>query len=117
VIAVGATDRLGGEIASYSSRGPTADGRHRPHLVAPGGTFDEGLFSATDHGGFADVGAGTSYAAPHIAGLVALLLEQDPELMPDQQRERLLAACAALDGVDEDSQGAGLVSPETLLTL
>jgi serine protease AprX len=114
VIAVGATDRLGGEIASYSSRGPTTDGRHRPHLVAPGGTFDEGLFSATDRGGFADVGAGTSYAAPHVAGLVALLLERDPELMPDQQRERLLAACAALEGVDEDSQGAGLVWPERL---
>jgi serine protease AprX len=114
VIAVGATDRSGGAIAEYSSHGPTSDGRHRPHLVAPGGTLDQHLFSTAVGGGFADVGAGTSYAAPHITGLIALLLEHEPGLSPEQQRTRLLAACTKLEGVDQDSQGAGLASPELL---
>jgi serine protease AprX len=78
--------------------------------VARGGTQADGLFSATESGGFADVGAGTSYAAPHITGVLALLLEQEPELTPEEQRARLLAACAPLPDVDQDTQGAGAVS-------
>ena len=43
VIAVGATDGPGEALADYSSRGPTEDGRQRPHLLAPGGSDTEGL--------------------------------------------------------------------------
>jgi subtilisin family serine protease len=57
------------------------------------------------------VGFGTGFAAPHVSGLVAVLLERDPELTPTQHRDRLLAACTALSGAAEDEQGAGLVSP------
>jgi serine protease AprX len=116
VIAVGATDAAGGVIADYSSRGPTTDGRHRPHLVAPGGTFESGLTGLTVGGGVDNVGAGTSFAAPHITGLLALLLEGQPNLTPDQQRERLLAACRKLAGARVDDQGRGLIDPAALLT-
>lgn len=115
VIAVGATDAAGGAIADYSSRGPTTDGRHRPHLVAPGGTFESGLTGLTVGGGVGIVGAGTSFAAPHITGLLALMLEGQPELTPDQQRERLLAACRKLAAVRVDEQGKGLIDPAALL--
>jgi serine protease AprX len=115
VIVVGATDDDGRAIESYSSRGPTPDGRARPHLVAPGGHSGVGLKGLLATGGLGDIGWGTSYAAPHVTGLLALLLERDPELSPDAQRERLLKACRKLSSVPKNQQGAGLVSPEKLL--
>ncbi|MBN1609258.1 MAG: S8 family serine peptidase [Polyangiaceae bacterium] len=116
VIAVGATDQAGAVIADYSSRGPTTDGRHRPHLVAPGGTLAQGLIGLTVGGGVGDVGAGTSYAAPHVTGLLALLLQRHPTLTPDQQRQKLLAACSPLAGAVVDEQGQGLIDPASLLS-
>lgn len=115
VIVVGATDGAGDEIGDYSSRGPTSDGRIRPHLVAPGGASGVGLTSALVTGDFENVGWGTSFAAPHVTGLLALLLEQNSELITDEQRQHLIDACVPLTGSDPNSQGEGLVSPTTLL--
>jgi serine protease AprX len=115
VIAVGATDQAGRTISDYSSRGPTGHGLPRPHLVAPGGSDTVGLVGLSVTGGVTDIGQGTSYAAPHVAGLIALLIEREPELLPDDQRERLIAACDPLPGVDESAQGAGLIDPGALL--
>lgn len=56
-------------IANSSSRGPTADGRFKPDIVAPG-TDIRSLDNASS--GFADK-TGTSMSAPHIAGAAALL--------------------------------------------
>jgi serine protease AprX len=110
VIVVGATDRLGKAVQDYSSRGPT-DGKQRPHLIAPGGIFQgAGIRSCLVGGGFGDCGAGTSFAAPHVAGILGLLLERDPNLTPDELRDILLNACKALSGVDVNTQGKGLVS-------
>lgn len=114
VIVVGATDDDGRAIESYSSRGPTPDGRTRPHLVAPGGRDGIGLTGLLSTGGIGGVGWGTSYAAPHVSGLLALLLERNPELSPAAQRERLLKACRKLSKVPKNQQGAGLVSAERL---
>lgn len=112
VIVVGATDRGGTTVQSYSSRGPTADGRARPHLVVPGGDWSprQGIVSCRIDGGFADAGIGTSFAAPHVAGLLALLLAAEPDLGPDDLRERLLARCRRLAEGDENAQGLGFLS-------
>jgi serine protease AprX len=110
VIAVGATDREGEAIQDYSSRGP-AETRRRPHLIAPGGIAGgRGITSCLVGGGFGDCGAGTSYAAPHVSGMSALILERNPELTPDEVRDLLLSVSVPLDGIDEDTQGRGLVS-------
>lgn len=67
VIAVGAVDPpAGGAIGSYSSQGPTNDGRVAPDVSAPSG-FASTIFPY----GF----SGTSAAAPVVAGGVALLLD------------------------------------------
>jgi subtilisin family serine protease len=58
--------------------------------------------------------AGTSFAAPHVTGLVALLLEREPQLTPAQVRDGVIASCAPLAGIDENTQGAGLVGPQGL---
>ena len=111
VIVVGATDRPGAVVQDYSSRGPTAGGQARPHVVAPGGTSEAGIVSALVGGGIGDAGAGTSFAAPHVTGLAALLVGREPQLTPPRVRDRIVASCTALDGVDQNTQGAGLVGP------
>ncbi len=110
VIVVGGTDRQGSTVQDYSSRGP-AGTKNRPHLVAPGGIFQGvGITSCLVGGGFGDCGAGTSFAAPHISGMLALLLERDPSLTPNDLRTLLLNACAPIGGINVNTQGSGLVS-------
>jgi len=85
VIGVGAlTSRFGdtksfidlGKIAYFSSRGPTRDGRLKPEVVAPG-YFVLGPEAGTSN---YILMAGTSMASPVVAGLVALILEANPNL-------------------------------------
>ncbi len=87
LIAVGATD-LNLQVASFSSRGPTADGRLKPELVAPG----VDVFAASSAGpGVYDVQlSGTSYSAPLIAGGAALVMEAWPTLDAMAVRNALL---------------------------
>jgi len=108
VIVVGATDQEGTAVQEYSSRGPAANSRiPRPHLVAPGGIPWDGLWSCYSKGGFGDCGYGTSYAAAHVSGILALLLEADPQRSPEDLREVLLQHCTPLSG-NPDHEGAGL---------
>ena len=77
---VGATHN-NDEIVSFSSRGPiTVDGSNRmkPDITAPG--FN--IYSATLNDGYG-YSSGTSMAAPHVAGLVALILSARPDLKGD----------------------------------
>lgn len=78
VTAVGASDR-GDGLASFSSIGPTEDGRIKPDLVAPGSSI---LSTVADQRSYA-TNSGTSMAAPHLAGAVALLWSANPDLIGD----------------------------------
>jgi len=72
--AVGATDQQDA-LANFSSRGPSPWGEIKPEVVAPG----VNIRSSLPGGGYGR-DSGTSMAAPHVTGLVALLRQADPTL-------------------------------------
>ena len=108
VITVGAADELGTQgisddtVASFSAFGITEDGFSKPDLVAPGRNIISALASMNarlliDHPShYVDPNyfrmSGTSMAAPMVAGAVALLLQDEPNLTPDQVKFRLMAS-------------------------
>ena len=74
VFAVGAVDGAG-QIANFSSRGPTADGRIKPDGCARGLNSVFASFGGTGY----STGGGTSFAAPLVASAAACLASAHPE--------------------------------------
>ncbi|MGQ4440671.1 S8 family serine peptidase [Streptomyces violaceoruber] len=111
VIVVGATDVGGTEVQDYSSRGP-AGNKAGPDIVAPGGSDGNPLICCLHTGGFGNAGYGTSYAAPHATGVVALLVENssaEPTDLPNDFRKRIMDGAVRLHGWGEKDQGTGLM--------
>lgn len=102
VVAVGATDRSG-KRAFFSSYGPHVD------LVAPGQDLPVLLREGAGDYGW-EFGSGTSYAAPLVAGVAALVLARTPGLTPDQVEARLTGTAKDLGARGRDAgTGAGLL--------
>ena len=128
VITVGAADDRGTVaitddlIPSFSAYGTTTEGFAKPDLVAPGRNIISLLASddsnlAVDHPANTVLGqlganyfrmSGTSMASAVAAGAVALLLQDEPNLTPDQIKYRLKAtANKNWSGYDAQKTGAG----------
>jgi subtilisin family serine protease len=90
IVSVGAADS-GFRIASFSSTGPTADGRVKPDVVGMG--VSDYVVSGI---GSYQVGSGTSFSTPLTAGVAALVLSAHPTFTPMQVRDRLISNARAL---------------------
>ncbi|HEX8512369.1 MAG TPA: S8 family serine peptidase [Allosphingosinicella sp.] len=108
VITVGATHKNEPHaygISYFSSRGPTADGRMKPDLVAPGERIESSL--PNNEKGPLD---GTSQAAPHVSAAAAMLMARYPELNREPRRIKSILCESATDlGRERIFQGHGLL--------
>ncbi len=105
VFTVGAVDKLG-YLSPFSSRGPVnvdGSGRAKPDLSAPG----EMILVAAP-GGTYTFSSGTSFAAPHVSGVVALMWSANPVLIGDiETTTRILIETARLyEGTEGGCGGA-----------
>lgn len=106
VITVGAgadPGERGFYVADFSSRGPTADGRIKPDLWAPGVR----LRSPQRTGGYSDI-SGTSFASPFVAGVAALMIDAKPQITPAAVKSILMATAVRwAPGGKNNDFGAG----------
>jgi minor extracellular serine protease Vpr len=91
-------------IASFSSNGPTRDGRAKPDIAAPGQGIASALSTGVDTTGSYDwivpgrkhwILQGTSQAAPHVTGTVALIFGSNPAYGSDDVKAILQATANA----------------------
>jgi pSer/pThr/pTyr-binding forkhead associated (FHA) protein/subtilisin family serine protease len=94
-LAVGATEASDDSLATYSSQGPSNDGRLKPDLSAPAGvsnaTYAPRVFD------------GTSASTPHVAGAAALVWSAFPDYSAAQVRDYLQAHALDLGPAGPDS--------------
>lgn len=105
-------------LTPFSSRGPTADGRTKPDVAAPGHTIAAayidpygGLLCATD---CYTVLSGTSMASPFVAGVVALMVEASGGTTPAEDLRQIIFETShprgAIAGKDNE-WGFGMIDP------
>lgn len=105
--AVGAVDNSG-VLQSFSSRGPSACGETSniyPELVAPGANI-----TTTDLFGLYTQASGTSMAAPHVSGVLALLINAFPDISTESQAAALMNTTVDLGSSGPDNDfGYGMI--------
>jgi len=109
VVAVGAVNE-NGELADFSSIGPTYDGRIKPDLVAMG----EGTYTVDPNNvnGYRKAN-GTSMATPLVAGTMALLKQALPEIGKPKLLAKLMKYTASRSLNPDNRYGWGLVNAES----
>ena len=131
---MGTTDRSDDRIAGFSSRGPTAiDLAAKPDLVAPGvgieSLSDPGSAFYTTQSPYLLEGtvpttylpylsqSGTSMAAPVVSGTVALMLQANPSLTPNQVKAILQYTAQVYPRYDPLTEGAGFLNAKGAVDL
>ncbi|MBS7633683.1 S8 family serine peptidase [Candidatus Bathyarchaeota archaeon] len=97
-------------IVDFSSRGPSADGRIKPEVVATGSWCFLGVFAD----GYIRIGGGTSYSCPQVAGEAALLnayVEMNSlSIGPPEIKQAIYDGAEEIPGFTAMEQGAGYIN-------
>jgi len=101
-LTVGAVNWWDDSLASYSSQGPTADGRLKPEISAPTSVSGASYGNAAANDEYAGFN-GTSAACPHIAGAAALVWQAHPEFSRQEVVDSLLADVVDLGASGPDT--------------
>ena len=99
ILTIGAV-RKDSTMASFSSYGPTADGRVKPEVSAVG---SEAIYVSTQTG-LASKGNGTSYSTPLVAGFAAALWSAMPNVPAQEIRERIIHSAHLYPSYDPNNQ-------------
>ncbi|MCP8617314.1 S8 family peptidase [Salirhabdus salicampi] len=112
------------DVANFSSRGPTIYGVTKPDILAPG----VNIISLRSPGSYIDKlqkgnrveddyfqMSGTSMATPICAGIVALALQNDPSLTPDEVKQLLKDGASPWRNRDPNVYGAGFINGENFI--
>jgi len=125
VICAAAGQKDGHTLADFSSRGIPGDPRYHPTLTAPGvdiasarattgivinSFFAVDLVNLGSDAVYYAAASGTSMATPHVSGTVALMLEANPALTPDQVKSALEATATPMPGYQQHEVGAGYLN-------
>jgi subtilisin family serine protease len=106
-------------VSYFSSRGPTADGRRKPDVVAPGEKIVSAHYDyrVADRSTWMVEMSGTSMAAPHVSGVIAGFLSVRREFsgFPDRVKRIVLENCTDI-GRDPYMQGHGIPNLMQMLT-
>lgn len=111
VIAVGAVNAAG-NVLGFSGRGPTADGRIKPDVMAMGIGVQAVATSSVSNYTFV---SGTSFSCPLTAGVAAQILSAHPNATP-QQVMNALRSTASLAGSPDNDYGYGIVNAAAAIT-
>lgn len=104
IISVGAVTSAG-IVASFSSNGPTSDGRTKPDVSTQG----VATYATVPSGAYSSNFNGTSAATPLAAGVAAMLLSARPELTPIQVRDAMRNT-ASMNASPNNTIGWGIVN-------
>jgi serine protease AprX len=124
VISVAAGDKDGQSVSFFSSRGIPGDALYRPTLTAPGYLIvsdrastgvattvpnlpTDPVYIPPQHLARYTAASGSSMAAPHVAGAVALLVQARPELTPDLIKRVLVNTARPMPRFQPYAAGAG----------
>jgi serine protease AprX len=123
-VAAGTKDK---NLADFSSRGVKGHTLLHPDITAPGvdivaaksstgvvmntlGTTTDATYIAPEHLPFYTTASGTSMATPHISGVIALMLQANDTLQPDQVLRLLQSTADTMTGYEYHEVGAGYVN-------
>ena len=115
VIGVGSS-RKDGRLSGFSSRGIFEELLYHPTLIAPGEAITAASPAALNGGAYYATESGTSFAAPHVAGVVALMLQARPDLTPLMIKRALQATATPILERDRSEIGAGLLDAWAAIT-
>ncbi len=116
-LTIGAVDKSD-RLASFSSKGPRlGDMALKPDVSAPGvGIMAARSQYSSGTGSYKSLN-GTSMATPHVAGAVAILLQQNPEATPQELKETLMNTAKKLPNYQPYHIGTGRIDiPKALNT-